>query len=141
MKKKAQGREGNSVEFTCPQRLMACLPPPPRHHQMWGVQWDAFMRRSQGREEAWAARVFAHLLQGAPGTGSVWPLGALWNLNPMPTQQTLPPRGAPGAPALPLSHGVTLGQSLTLLSLGRGSGADRACLSGCFEGLSEAMCM
>lgn len=119
------------------------LAPPPPHREMWGVQWGAFMRRTQGREEAWAARVFAHLLQGAPGTGSVWPLGALWNLNPMPTQQTLPPRGAPGAPALPLSRGVTSGQSLTLLSRDchSGSGADHARLSGYFEGLSEAMCM
>lgn len=30
MKKKAQGRESNSIEFTCPQRLMARLPPLPR---------------------------------------------------------------------------------------------------------------
>lgn len=49
-------------------------------------------------------------------TGSVWPPGALGNLNPVPAQQTMPRHGTRGALALPLTGCVTLGQSLTLLS-------------------------
>lgn len=79
---------------------------------MWGVQWGVSTWRNQGREEASSAS------ESLLGLALVWPLGALWNLSPMPTQQTLPPRGAPGAPALPLSGSVTLGQSLTLLGRG-----------------------